>query len=118
MFAAVQAWRAKTFRALRHPEYRRYWFSQLLSLVGSWMQSTAQSYLVLELTNNNSAALGWVTAAQFTPSLLLSLFAGAIVDRVSRRRVLLATQLTLLATALILALTTQLGLVTDRKSVV
>ncbi|WP_161881664.1 MFS transporter [Deinococcus alpinitundrae] len=112
MFAAAQAWRTKTFRALRHADYRRYWFSQLLSLVGSWMQSTAQSYLVLELTNNNSAALGWVTAAQFTPSLLLSLFAGAIVDRVPRRRVLLATQLTLLATALMLAVTTHLGRVT------
>ncbi|GAA4007491.1 MFS transporter [Deinococcus rubellus] len=112
MFAAAQAWRVKTFRALRHPDYRRYWFSQLLSLVGSWMQSTAQSYLVLELTNNNSAALGWVTVAQFTPSLLLSLFAGAVVDRTSRRRVLMATQLTLLTTALILAITTHLGLVT------
>ncbi len=97
MFSAVQAWRVKTFRALRHPNYRRYWLSQLLSLVGSWMQSTAQSYLVLELTNNNSAALGWVTAAQFTPSLLLSLFAGAVVDRTSRRRVLLSTQITLLS---------------------
>jgi len=112
MFAAAQAWRVKTFRALRHADYRRYWFSQLLSLVGSWMQSTAQSYLVLELTNNNSAALGWVTAAQFTPSLLLSLFAGAVVDRVPRRRVLLATQLTLLTTALMLAVTTHLGRVT------
>lgn len=112
MLAAVQAWRVSTFRSLRHAPYRRYWFSQLLSLVGSWMQSTAQSYLVLELTNNNSAALGWVTAAQFTPSLLLSLFAGAIVDRVPRRRVLLATQLTLLTTALALAVTTHLGLVT------
>ena len=112
MFAAAQAWRVKTFRGLRHTNYRRYWLSQLLSLVGSWMQSTAQSYLVLELTHNNSAALGWVTAAQFTPSLLLSLFAGAIVDRTSRRRVLLATQITLLSTALILAVTTHLGVVT------
>ncbi|AWN22719.1 MFS transporter [Deinococcus irradiatisoli] len=112
MLTAVQAWRLKTFRALRHPHYRRYWLSQLLSLVGSWMQSTAQSYLVLELTNNNSSALGWVTAAQFTPSLLLSLFAGAVVDRTSRRRVLLSTQITLLITAAVLAVTTHLGVVT------
>ena len=110
--AAFQAWRVGTFRALRHPEYRRYWFSQLLSLIGSWMQATAQSYLVLELTNNNAAALGWVTAAQFTPSMLLSLFAGAVVDRTSRRRVLLTTQLILLSTALALAITTGLGIVT------
>ncbi|WP_420597342.1 MFS transporter [Deinococcus sp.] len=110
--ATFQAWRVGTFRALKHPEYRRYWFSQLLSLIGSWMQATAQSYLVLELTNNNAASLGWVTAAQFTPSLLLSLFAGAVVDRTSRRRVLLTTQLILLGTALALAITTGLGIVT------
>ena len=61
--------------------------NQLLSLVGSWMQTTAQQYLVLELTQGSSAALGWVTVAQFTPSMVLSLFAGAIVDRVPRRRV-------------------------------
>lgn len=76
------------------------------------MQTTAQQYLVLELTNGSSAALGWVTVAQFTPSLLFSLFAGAVVDRVPRRTVLLATQLTLMATALALALTIHLGVVT------
>ncbi|ADV68223.1 MFS transporter [Deinococcus maricopensis] len=105
-------WQQQTFRALRHPHYRRYWISQLVSLIGSWMQSTAQSYLVLELTNQSSSALGWVTVAQFTPSLLLSLFAGAIIDRVPRRRVLLATQITLLGTALALAITTHLGVIT------
>lgn len=107
-----QNWRQQTFRALRWPSYRRYWLSQMLSLVGSWMQVTAQSYLVLELTNNDSASLGWVTAAQFTPSLLLSLFAGAIIDRTSRRRILLISQSTLMVTALALAITTQLGLIT------
>jgi len=108
----ARRWRQETFRALRWPEYRRYWLSQMLSLVGSWMQATAQSYLVLELTGNDSAALGWVTVAQFTPSLLLSLFAGAIIDRSSRKRILLTTQGVLMATALALAVTTQLGLVT------
>ena len=108
----IQTWQQTTFHALRWPHYRRYWMSQMLSLVGSWMQTTAQSYLVLELTHNNSSALGWVTVAQFTPSLLLSLFAGAIIDRVPRRRILLTTQITLMITALALALTTQLGVVT------
>ncbi|MXV18914.1 MFS transporter [Deinococcus xianganensis] len=112
MIARTQAWGARTFSALRHPHYRRYWFSQLLSLVGSWMQATAQQYLVLELSGGSSAALGWVTVAQFLPSLLLSLFAGAVIDRVPRRRVLLATQLTLLVTATALAVTTHLGAVT------
>ncbi|MFC6664332.1 MFS transporter [Deinococcus radiopugnans] len=111
MFARVGEWRINTFRALGHPNYRRYWLSQLLSLVGSWMQTTAQQYLVLELSGGSSAALGYVTVAQFMPSLLLSLFAGAIVDRVPRRRVLLTTQMVLLATALTLAVTTHLGVV-------
>jgi MFS family permease len=76
------------------------------------MQATAQQYLVLELSGGSSAALGWVTAAQFMPSLLLSLFAGAVIDRVPRRNVLLATQITLLIAATALAVTTHLGLVT------
>ncbi|GGM13051.1 MFS transporter [Deinococcus aerophilus] len=111
MFARAQAWRTRTFSALSHPHYRRYWFSQLLSLVGSWMQATAQQYLVLELSGGSSAALGWVTVAQFTPSLLLSMFAGAMVDRLPRRRVLVATQLVLLITGLTLAVTTHMGVV-------
>ncbi|UBV42055.1 MFS transporter [Deinococcus taeanensis] len=111
MIARTQAWRTRTFSALRHAHYRRYWFSQLLSLVGSWMQATAQQYLVLELSGGSSAALGWVTVAQFTPSLLLSLFAGAVIDRVPRRRVLLGTQIALLCTATALAITTHLGVV-------
>ncbi|MBB5296724.1 MFS transporter [Deinococcus metallilatus] len=111
MLARASAWRMQTFRALRHPSYRRYWFSQLLSLVGSWMQTTAQQYLVLELSGGSSAALGYVTVTQFLPSLLLSLFAGAVVDRVPRRRVLLATQTTLMLTAAALAVTTHLGVV-------
>ncbi|EYB67159.1 major facilitator superfamily transporter [Deinococcus phoenicis] len=112
MLARASAWRTRTFSALRHPDYRRYWFSQLLSLVGSWMQTTAQQYLVLELSGGSSAALGYVTVTQFMPSLLLSLFAGAVIDRVPRRRVLLATQATLMLTATVLAVTTHLGIVT------
>lgn len=75
------------------------------------MQATAQQYLVLELSGNSSAALAQVTIAQFLPSLLLSLFAGAMIDRLPRRRVLLSTQITLLLTALALAVTTHFGLV-------
>lgn len=105
-------WLRRTFSALGHDLFRRYWVSQLLSLIGTWMQTTAQQYLVLELTGGSSAALGWVTAAQFTPSLLLSLFAGAIVDRVPRRTVLLLTQTGFLLTAAALAVSTHLELVT------
>ncbi|MDO4262660.1 MAG: MFS transporter [Deinococcus sp.] len=105
-------WLRRTFSALSHDLFRRYWWSQLLSLIGTWMQTTAQQYLVLELTGGSSAALGWVTAAQFTPSLLLSLFAGAIVDRVPRRTVLLLTQTGFLFTAAALAGSTHLEVVT------
>ncbi|WP_135227588.1 MFS transporter [Deinococcus fonticola] len=112
MTASLRNWAASTFAALQHPNFRRYWISQLLSLVGSWMQTTAQQYLVLELTGGSSAALGWVTVAQFMPSLLFSLFAGAVIDRVPRRRVLLITQVVLMFTALALGITTHLGIVT------
>ncbi|ADY25802.1 major facilitator superfamily MFS_1 [Deinococcus proteolyticus MRP] len=105
-------WLRRTFSALGHDLFRRYWSSQLLSLIGTWMQTTAQQYLVLELTGGSSAALGWVTAAQFTPSLLLSLFAGAIVDRAPRRTVLLLTQTGFLFTAAALAVSTHLEVVT------
>lgn len=67
---------------------------------------TAQQYLVLELSGGSSTALGWVTVAQFIPSLLLSLFAGAVVDRVSRQRVLMSTQMVMMSTSLILAIST------------
>lgn len=108
----TNAWFQRTFSALQYKQYRRYWSSQLLSLIGSWMQSTAQQYLVLELSGGSSTALGLVTAAQFLPSLLLSLFAGAVIDRVPRRRILLITQIVLLITALALAITTQRGSIT------
>ncbi|GAA5503319.1 enterobactin exporter EntS [Deinococcus xinjiangensis] len=111
MPADVKKWAIRTFSALKYPAYRRYWISQMVSLVGSWMQTTAQQYLVLELSGGSSKALGLVTVTQFLPSLLLSLFAGAVVDRMPRRRVLLATQITLLISASLLAISTHLGFV-------
>ena len=64
-----------TFRALEVPEYRRFWISQLFSLIGSWLQSSAQAWLVLQLFANSSEAtfkLGLISALQWMPSLLLS----------------------------------------------
>ncbi len=60
------------FRALRHRNYRLYFFGQLTSLAGTWMQSAAQSWLVLKLTNS-SMMLGVVSFAQFTPILLVGI---------------------------------------------
>jgi MFS family permease len=94
-----------TFRALEVPEYRRFWISQLFSLIGSWLQTSAQAWLVLQLFSNSSEAtfkLGLISALQWLPSLLLSLFAGAVLDRVSRRVALITSQVTLLLMALAL----------------
>ena len=72
-----------------------------MSLVGTWMQTVALGWLVLELTGSGTA-LGAVVAAQFVPILLLGPYGGLIADRVDKRRLLLATQATLGATALAL----------------
>src|SRR5260370_26481382 len=63
----------RTFLALRHRNFRLFWFGQLISLVGTWMQTTAQAWLVLELTHS-AWLLGVVGALQFLPVMFLSLF--------------------------------------------
>ncbi len=80
-----------SFASLKVPDYRIYWATQLVSLTGTWMQTVAQSWLVLELSGS-AAALGTVVSAQFLPILAFSLFAGVVVDRFPRRRILLITQ--------------------------
>ncbi len=79
------------FRALRVRNYRLYWLGQLVSLIGSWMQTTAQAWLVLRLTSS-PFALGLVAALQFLPIMLLSLLGGVIADRVPKHRLILVTQ--------------------------
>jgi MFS family permease len=79
------------FRALRNRNYRLYWSGQLVSMTGSWMQTTAQAWLVLQLTNS-PLAIGLVATLQFMPVLLLSLLGGVIADRVARFRLILTTQ--------------------------
>lgn len=91
-----------------YPGYRRYLTAQAVSLVGTWMQSAAQAWLVLELTGS-ATRLGVVSAVQFLPVLFLSLVAGAVADRVPRARWLVGTQCALAATALALGLLTLTG---------
>jgi MFS family permease len=81
----------RAFAALRHHNFRLFWFGQLISLIGTWMQSTGQAWLVLQLTHS-AWLLGIVGALQFLPVMLLSLFGGVIADRLPKRRVLLFTQ--------------------------
>lgn len=89
--------------ALRHRNFRLFWTGQCVSLVGTWMQNMAQSWLVLELTHS-PFLLGVVGALQFTPSLLFALVAGVIADRMPKRILLLFTQSASMLLALILGL--------------
>lgn len=94
-----------TFRALRYPPYRAYWLGMLISLVGTWMQSTAQSFLVYELTGS-ALRTGLVMFAFSLPSLLFALPGGAIADRWDRRRLLIWTQSAFAASAALLSVLT------------
>jgi MFS family permease len=102
--------RLGAFRAFQHRNYRLYFSGQLTSLAGTWMQSAAQSWLVLKLTNS-SMMLGVVSFAQFLPILLVGLFAGVIIDRVDRRRTIIVTQNLLMFSAFTLAALTWTGTV-------
>jgi MFS family permease len=86
-----RAARGSIFSALRFRNYRLFWSGQLVSVTGTFMQSTAQQWLVLTLAHN-ALALGIVGALQFGPLLILAPFGGAIADRWPRRNVLMGTQ--------------------------
>jgi len=79
------------FAALAVPNFRRYVSGQSLSLIGTWVETVAQALLVLKLTHSGTI-LGLTTAARYAPILLLSPYAGLLVDRYSKRHVLLGTQ--------------------------
>ncbi len=89
-------------RALNHAEFRLFSLAQLVSQVGTWMHSVAQSWLVLQLTDS-PLRLGLIGTLQFAPMLLFSVVSGAIADRLNKRRLLMATQLALAGQAFTLA---------------
>jgi MFS family permease len=91
----------ETFGALRFPNFRLWFFGQTLSLMGTWMQSVAQGWLVFQLTGSEFA-LGAVSFIGTIPTLFLMLPAGTIVDRVERRRLLVGTQSVMMTLAFIL----------------
>jgi predicted MFS family arabinose efflux permease len=97
--------------ALRHRNFRLFYFGQLLSLTGTWVQSTAQGWLVLELTDS-ALLLGMVTAAGSLPVLLFTLYAGVVADRMDKRRIIIAAQAAAAVLALALATLTGTGRVT------
>ena len=90
------------FRALRHRNFRLFWTGQLVSLVGTWMQSVAQGWLMHRLTDS-PLMLGLLGFAQFAPTTFLSLWAGVIADRIDKRRLLLITQGAAFAQAIAMA---------------
>ena len=91
------------FLALRHRNFRLFFFGQLISFAGTWMQRIAQAWLVLQLTNS-PFLLGIVGALQWTPMLLLSLVGGVVADRVNKRNLIIVTQTLQLLQALGLGL--------------
>ncbi|MGH3655975.1 MAG: MFS transporter [Micromonosporaceae bacterium] len=80
---------ATTFRSLNVRNYRLFIGGQIVSLIGTWMQFIAQDWLVLQLSGDSGTALGIVLALQFTPILLLSLYAGKLADRYDKRLLIL-----------------------------
>ena len=91
-----------TLRALRHRNYRLFFAGQLISLIGTWMQNLAQSWLVYRLTGS-SFLLGSINFASQIPIFLLAFVGGAVADRYNRHRVVVATQTASMILALILA---------------
>ena len=97
-----------TFSALKHRNYRLFFFGQLTSLVGTWMQNVAQSWLVYQLTDS-PMYLGIVSVSAAVPVLVLSLWAGVVVDRVPKRKLLLVTQTCAMTLAFLLSADVFLG---------
>lgn len=83
--------RARTFRSLHIRNYRLFFFGQLISVTGTWMQTVAQSWLVLNITESG-VALGITVALQFLPMLLFGMWGGLLADRLDKRKLLIAMQ--------------------------
>jgi MFS family permease len=100
----------RSFHSLEVPNYRRYFAGQLISLSGTWMQTVAALWLVLILTGSG-VAVGLTTALQFLPMLLLGAWGGLLADRIPKRRLLIATQLSMALPAIGLFAVTASGVV-------
>jgi MFS family permease len=92
----------QTFISLRYPNYRLWFGGQLASMVGTWMQSAAQGYLIFELTHS-AAYLGYVGFIGGLPSWIFTLYGGVIADRIPRRKLLIITQSAMMILAFVLA---------------
>lgn len=100
----------RTFEALQYPNYRLWFMGQLVSLVGTWMQTTAQGFLIFQLTHS-TAYLGYVGFAAGIPSWIFMLYGGVIADRMSRRNLLMITQTAMMILAFVQAGLTFLNII-------
>src|SRR6516162_10277250 len=91
-----------TFASLRHRNFRLFFAGQLVSLIGTWMQNTAQGWLVYQLTGSK-LLLGVVTAVGSMPMMLFSIWGGSVADRYSKRRIVVCTQAAMMVLAFIYA---------------
>src|ERR1700726_4942529 len=96
------SWR-HTFRALRYRNYRLFFWGQLVSLIGTWMQQTAMSWFVYEITNSKFL-LGAVAAIGSAPMMLFSIWGGSLADLYPKRSILVATQTAQMICAFLLAI--------------
>jgi MFS family permease len=101
----------KAFESLRVRNYRLFFWGQVISWTGTWVQWMAQAWLVLQLTGSG-VGLGLVTALQWSPVLVFGAWAGAVADRLDKRKLLIFTNLTTGVLSLILGLVTVAGAVT------
>ena len=99
-------------RAFRHRNFRLFFGGELISITGSWVQTTAQAWLLVTLVGNLSAAfyLGLLGAVQFLPVLVLGLFGGIIADVLPKRRTIIVTQTAAGSLALVMGLLVQFGI--------
>ena len=96
------------FASLQFKNFRYYWIGMCVSLIGTWMQNIAQPWLAYSLTKS-PLLLSLVGTLQFTPVLLFSLFAGVVLDRFSKKKILLVTQFSFLVITMILTILVMTG---------
>ena len=108
--AQKTGWLPVTLRALRHRNFQLFFSGQLISLVGTWMQSIAQSWLVYRLTGS-ALLLGAAGFASQIPVFLVAPLGGIVADRINRQRVVIGTQISSMILALVLATLTLTGVI-------
>lgn len=99
-----------TFSSLRNRNFRYFWIGQCLSVMGTWIQRTAQTWLVYQMTKS-ALLVGVLSASQFVPILLLTLVAGTLIDQIPKRKILLFTQFGFLVLGSIMTLIVYLKIV-------